>query len=184
MLRTLLLCAAAFPACTPSPQDASMRQSSPISGTIMQGGSNARSVASSQTGQVADDRLHAAQGPIPTPVSAAENAVFIPKPAMPADSPAEAMGRRILSTAFVRVGPDDHLTVELHNGHVLVLRNMVMGPKDYCGVQVLDGSGGAKYCGRYSDVVAARPGGLATPVAPEPVVSNPVKAEHRSPQQK
>jgi hypothetical protein len=184
MLRTLLLCAAAFAACTPSPQDAAMRQSSLTTGTIMQGASNTESAASGQTGQDGDDRFHAARGPIPTPVSAAEDPASVPKPAMSVDSPAEALGRRILSTAFVRVGPDDNLTVELHNGHVLVLQNMVMRRKDYCGVQVLEGLGGTKYCGRYADVVAARPGGHATPVAPEPVVSNPVKPEPRFPEHK
>ena len=68
-----------------------------------------------------------------------------------------------MSTAFVRVGPDGHLTVELRNGRVLVLRNVVMRPKDYCGVQGLGGRGGARYCGDYAEVAAARPGGA--PVA-------------------
>jgi hypothetical protein len=71
----------------------------------------------------------------------------------------EAGGRRILSTAFVRVGPDGHLTVELRNGRVLVLRDVVMRPKDYCGVQVP----GGRYCGGYAEVAAARPGGAAVP---------------------
>jgi hypothetical protein len=96
----------------------------------------------------------AAQGPVPEPVSAADG----PGLALPADSPAAAEGRRTLSTAFVRVGPDGHLTVELRSGRVLVLRDVVMGPKDYCGVQVRGGSGDARYCGSYADVAAARPG--------------------------
>lgn len=76
-----------------------------------------------------------------------------------ADSPAEARGRQILSTAFVRVGPDGHLTLELRNGKALVLRNVVMRPSDYCGVQVAGDPARAKYCGGYAEVAAARPGG-------------------------
>jgi hypothetical protein len=97
-----------------------------------------------------------------------------------ADSPAEAQGRRILSTAFVRVGPDGHLSVDLRNGRALVLRDVVMRPRDYCGVQVLGGPAGARYCGGYSEVAAARPGGAPAPAGPERAVSNPVGAR-RSP---
>jgi hypothetical protein len=68
-----------------------------------------------------------------------------------------------LSTAFVMVGPDGHLTVELRTGHVLVLRDVVMRPKDYCGVQVLGGPAGKRYCGGYAEVAAARPGGAPAP---------------------
>ncbi len=85
-----------------------------------------------------------------------------------ADLPEAAVGRRILSTAFVRVGPDAHLTVELHNGRVLVLRNVVMRPTDYCGVQVGGDPARAKFCGGYAEVAAARPGGAPSP---EPTVS-------------
>jgi hypothetical protein len=74
-----------------------------------------------------------------------------------ADSPAEARGRQILSTAFVRVGPDGHLTVELRNGRVLALRDVVMRPSDYCGMQVAGAS--ARYCGGYAEIATARPGG-------------------------
>jgi hypothetical protein len=109
------------------------------------------------------------QGSIPEPVSAAEN----PAPARRADSPAEAEGRRTLSTAFVRVGPGGHLTVELRNGRAIVLRDVVMRPRDYCGVQVLGGSAGTRYCGGYGDVAAARPGGAPAPDEPNPAVLNP-----------
>jgi len=108
-------------------------------------------------------------GPIPEPVSAAENAA----PARPADSPAAAQGRRTLSTAFVRVGPDGHLTVELRSGRVLVLRNVVMRPRDYCGVQVAGGPAGARYCGGYAEVAAARPGGAPAPEEPDLAAPNP-----------
>jgi hypothetical protein len=100
-------------------------------------------------------------------VSVAEN----PVPALPADSPAAAEGRRTLSTAFVRVGPDGRLTVELRSGPVLVLRNVVMRRKDYCGEHVLGGPAGAQYCGGYADVAAARPGGAAASGAPDPAIS-------------
>ncbi len=80
-----------------------------------------------------------------------------------------------MSTAFVRVGPDGHLTAELRDGRVLVLRDVVMRAQDFCGVQVLGGKPGARHCGGYADVVAARPGGA--PAAGESVsaASNPVR---------
>ena len=81
-----------------------------------------------------------------------------PVPALPVDTPAEAEGRRTLSTAFVMVGPDGQLTVELRNGSTILLRDVVMNRKDYCGLQLVDGAAGPRYCGRYGDVVAARPG--------------------------
>ena len=110
------------------------------------------------------------QGSLPEPVPAAENSA----PARRADSPAEARGRRTLSTAFVRVGPGGHLTVELHDGRAIVLRDVVMRPRDYCGVQVLAGSAGTRYCGGYGEVAAARPGGAPAIDEPAPSVLNPV----------
>ena len=79
-----------------------------------------------------------------------------------------------MSTAFVRVGPDGHLTVELRDGRAIILRDVVMRPRDYCGVQV-GGSAGKKYCGGYGDVAAARPGGGPNPGAPDPATLNPVE---------
>ena len=92
------------------------------------------------------------------------------------DSPVEALGRRILSTAFVRVGPDGHLTVELRNGSVVVLRDVIMRPKDYCGLQVPGDRARARYCGGYAEVAAARPGGAPAPDQPVSAASNPVEA--------
>ncbi len=91
--------------------------------------------------------------PNAVPMNAASNPV--------ADSPEEALGRRILSTAFVRIGPDGHLTVELRDGRVVILRDVTMRPKDYCGVQAGSDSPGSKYCGGYAEVAAARPGGAS-----------------------
>lgn len=122
----------------------------------------------------AGNQERAALGPIPEPVSVAEN----PVPAPRADPAAEAQGRRTLSTAFVRVGPDGRLTVELRNGRVLVLRDVVMRPKDYCGVQVLGGASGVKYCGKYVEVAAARPGGAPAPKEPDLAISNLVESPH------
>jgi len=119
------------------------------------------------------------QGSIPEPVSAAEKSA----PARPADSPAEAQGRRTLSTAFVRIGPGGHLTVELRDGRAIVLRDVVMRARDYCGVQVLGGSAGSRYCGGYGDVAAARPGGAPALDEPGPAVLNPVEAR-RSPSER
>jgi hypothetical protein len=86
-----------------------------------------------------------------------------------------------LSTAFVRVGPDGYLTVELRDGQEMVLRNVVMGPREYCG-QVLGASGKARYCGGYGEVSAARPGGGPNPGTPDPRTLNPVKVEPISPE--
>lgn len=160
MVRILLVSAAALAGCAPSPQETAMRDPSSDPATTVGGASAAGSgdPASRPPGPAAGsagDRARAAPGPIPQPVSAAEN----PLPTAPADSPAEARGRRTLSTAFVRVGPDGRLTVELRDGRVLVLRDVVMRRKDYCGVQALGGAAGARYCGGYAEVAAARPGG-------------------------
>jgi hypothetical protein len=141
MLRILPALAAALAACTPSPQDAAMRSPNPIGTNVVSG-------------------EQAAQGPILEPVSAAEN----PGPAPSMDSPDEARGRRTLSTAFVRVGPDGHLTIALRDGRELVLRDMVMRPKDYCGHLL----SGGRHCGGYADVVMARPGGAPDSAAPNP----------------
>lgn len=164
MVRILLPFAAALAACTPSPQETAMHSPSGDPGTTAQGSSVAGSEgqasgAPNPTRRGTGEEGRAARGPIPEPVSAAEN----PLPAPSADSPAEAQGRRTLSTAFVMVGPDGRLTVVLRNGRVLVLRDVVMRPKDYCGVQVLGGGADVQYCGGYVEVAAARAG-----VAPAP----------------
>ena len=116
------------------------------------------------------------RNPSPVPETAAgESRETNTAPAPRADSPAEAQGRRTLSTAFVMVGPDGHLTVELLSGRAMVLRDVVMRPTDFCGVQVLDGSAGKRYCGGYGDIAAARPGGGPAPGAPDPATLNPVE---------
>lgn len=152
-----VLCAA-LAACTPSPQDAAMRSpspsptSAPMSAVVSDKTPAARSVTPIATG------AQAAQGPIPEPVSAAG----IPARESAVDTPAAAEGRRILSTAFVRVGPDGYLTVELRDGRALRLRNVVLRAKDYCGALP-----GGRHCGDYADIAAARPGGAPVPpVAP------------------
>ena len=183
MLRMLLPFSTALATCTPSPQDDVMRNSIPVPAIVARGSregtpGNQELAASARTGQDAGARGQAAQGPIPEPVpvtgSFAPGSAPAPAPAPAlaasahpasgpglaklADSPVEALGRRILSTAFVRVGPDGHLTVELHDGQILVLREVVMRPKKYCGTQMVGGAPGGQYCGRYADVAAARPG--------------------------
>lgn len=90
-------------------------------------------------------------------------------PGRRADSPAEAQGRRTLSAAFVMMGAGEHLTVTLRDGRTIVLREVVMQPRDYCGVQVLGGSASARFCGGYADVAAARP--VGRPAPDEPSVS-------------
>ena len=91
------------------------------------------------------------------------------------DSPAEARGRRTLSTAFVQVGPDGYLTVALHGGQELVLRNDVMRAKDYCGVRAAGPTAGKTYCGGYANVASARAGGGLAPADAVPPSANPVK---------
>jgi hypothetical protein len=139
----ILLLFAALVACTPSPQEANMPTPTPVPVTAARDTSKA-------------------------PVSAAES----PAPARRADSAAEAEGRRTLSTAFVRMGAGEHLTVELRNGGTIVLRDVVMRARDYCGVQVVDGSAGTRFCGGYGDVAAARPGRGG----PDPAGLGPVEA--------
>jgi hypothetical protein len=160
---SILLQFAALEACTPSPQETAMHSATPDPGTTSPvssetGAAGSGSVAPGTTGQ---DAGQAAQGPMLQAVSAAENPAPAPTPVSRVDSAEEAKGRKILSTAFVRVGPDGHLTVELQNGEALVLRDVVMRPKDYCGMAVRGGSPANKFCGRYADVAAARPGGVA-----------------------
>jgi hypothetical protein len=81
-----------------------------------------------------------------------------------------------LSTAFVRLGAGEHLMVELRDGRSVVLRDVVLRPRDYCGVQVAGGSAGAKYCGGYDDIAAARTVGRPGPGAIDPATLNPVEA--------
>ncbi len=181
MLRILLPLFAVFAACTPSPWGTAMRSSSPVPGTTAPalsdtgpasgntGGGDRDTLAPNPAGQGPGDRAQAIQGPIQEAVSAAED----PGHAMPDDLSAATAGRRTLSTAFVRVGPDGHLMVELHDGRVLVLRDVVMRAGEYCGAQVQGSSPGKRYCGRYADVAAARPGGAPVPNESVPAASNP-----------
>ena len=168
-LVVLLIFGAALAACTPSQDDAMRSKASP---TAAEGSAKAGSPAAGatatpvQAGAAPEQR--AALGPIAEPVSAAEN----PLPVPPTDSAAEAVGRRTLSTAFVRVGPDGRLTVVLRDGRTLLLRNVVMRRKDYCGTRVNGEKAGGEYCGGYAEVAAARPGGGEARAEPDPVVPN------------
>ena len=71
------------------------------------------------------------------------------------------------------MGPGEQLTVELHDGRALVLRDLVMRARDYCGVHVRGGAAGTRYCGGYGDVAAARAGGRPAPDVPGPAVLGP-----------
>lgn len=156
MLRILLSITSILAACTPSPQKAAMPGSDPVSGIAVQASSEASPQGS---GSVAPGKI------APDPL---------------ADSPAAALGRRILSTAFVWVGPDGYLTVDLHDGRVLVLRHVVMRPRDYCGVQAAGDPARARYCGGYAEVAAARPGGGPAPAETDRAVSTPVEPRRGS----
>lgn len=167
MRRILLPASAALAACTPSSRDAAMSRLSPASETVTRDASASQNPDVSNAAVV---RVQAAQGPIVEPVSAAEN------PAPPTrEASEEAQGRRILSTAFVRVDAHGHLTVELRDGRVMILRDVAMRPADYCGVQVRGNVPGARYCGGYADVAAARPGGVGVSADPVSAAANPAR---------
>lgn len=162
MVRVLLPFAALLAACTPSPEETAMHSPTPDAGTAAEGSGEAgsggpASGTANSARRSGGDEQRAAQGPMPEPASAAEN----PVPGPAADSPAEAEGRRTLSTAFVRLGPDGRLVAELRDGRVLALRNVEMGPREYCGELAAGGSAGTRYCGSYGEVAAARPGSAA-----------------------
>ena len=176
MVRILLTFTGALSACAPSPQEAAMHSLRSDTATVAQQPAEAGSKsqvpgAADIKRQDAGNQQLAAQGAIPESVSAAEN----PAPSGPADSPAEAQGRRTLSTAFVMMGPDRRLTVELRDGRAMVLRDVVMRAKDYCGVRVSGGTAGVRHCGGYADVAAARPGGASASAERDPAASNPVE---------
>jgi hypothetical protein len=145
MRRILLSLSAGVAACSPSPQEAAMPHPGPLP----------------TTGQTPGNAINqATQGPIVEPRSAAGDSA--PAPLGKMDTPAQAAGRRILSTAFVMIGPDRHLTVEQRGGGAIVLRDVVMRVADFCGIQVQGNAAGRPWCGDYADVAAARPG--STPV--------------------
>ncbi len=94
---------------------------------------------------------------------------------VPTDLPVAAEGRRILSTAIVRMGPDGHLTVELRDGRVLVLRNVTVGAENYCGEPVSGAPAGKKFCGDFAEVRAARPGGGTMTGSPDHATGDVIK---------
>ena len=151
MDRLMLPLAAVLAACTPGPEETAMRSPASAPETGAQSSDDAAKTMSGA--HPADGQAGAAQGPIPDAVSVADN----PLPRSVSDTPDQANGRRILSTAFVRVGPDGRLAVELRDGANLSLRNVVMRAGDYCGTRVNGSKPGAQYCGNYGDIVAAWP---------------------------
>jgi hypothetical protein len=70
------------------------------------------------------------------------------------------------------------VTIELRDGSSIVLRDLAMGARDYCGTLVLGGSAGKRYCGGYGEVAAARPGGGPAPGAIDPATLNPAGPAH------
>lgn len=67
-----------------------------------------------------------------------------------------ATGRRMISTAFVQLGPGDALVVTELSGRDVILRNVVMNAGDYCGTRIDVGASEKRFCGRYAEVAAAR----------------------------
>lgn len=156
----LLPCIAALVACNPPPKETKMSNPTPVP------------AAAAPQSRETDIERHGSALPGSTKQGVAANNVA---PARRPDSPEEAEGRRTLSTAFVRVGAGEHLAVELRDGRTVVLRDVAMGPRDYCGLQVAGGSSGKKYCGGYGDVAAARPVAGPAPGAPDPRTLNPAE---------
>lgn len=70
----------------------------------------------------------------------------------------EEQGRRILSGAFVRIGPDGHLLVRERDGRQFLLHDVTMQAKSYCGRLVSGSKADERHCGKYRNVVAARSG--------------------------
>lgn len=160
--------AATLVACAPSPQETAVQsRSQAVTNNSESPDKALRDGRASESGtgptrRGAETQEQAALGPAAEAVSAAENLL----PRLPADSAAEAEGRRTLSTAFVMVGADGRLTVQLRDGRMFVLRDVSMRRKDYCGLRV-SGDAGSRYCGRYADVATARPGGPLPAAEPD-----------------
>ena len=140
---------AALAACAPTPQEAAVRDVAP----------------SGPAASVMNEGMvtQAARGPIPEPVSAADNpfpGTSSVSAAAPRDGAGKAAGnafgerRRILSTAFVRLGPGGHLLVTMRDRREVALRDVTMEKRQFCGTS-LDGQG-THYCYPYAEVVAAR----------------------------
>lgn len=142
MLRYPIAACAAISACTLPLHDAATSGSNRMSPATGQGAGASRP---------ADDGSGALNREGPDPL---------------AGSPSAMRGRRIFSTAFVRTGPEGRLTVELRDGTMVVLRDVVMGPRNYCGTRLVAGRSADRYCGGYAEVKAARPGDAATPGEP------------------
>ena len=79
----------------------------------------------------------------------------VERSAFPQDTAKEARGRKVLSTAYVRVPAGGVLHVTLRNGQALTLRDVVMNAKDYCGTLTGSKMNGKRFCGGYADVAAA-----------------------------
>lgn len=107
-------------------------------------------------GRGADFATPAAQGPSTVPISATADPI-VSTSTRPADKFSENRGRRIFSTAFVRMGPGGHLSVRHYDGRELVLRDVTMRAKVFCGRLVSGEAMGKIYCGNFADVAAAQP---------------------------
>lgn len=156
----LLIYATLIAACTPTLQKAAMRPSEASTDLIAEG-EGATVLPGRDTLQPIREEaggLAPAMAEMDTTETLAKKSVG---PSRVADTAAAAQGRRTLSTAFVRVGPDGHLTVKLKGGRVLVLRDVKMGPRKYCGLQAGSGASPANYCGAYDDVAGAWPGSVS-----------------------
>lgn len=178
MIRILPSFAAVLAACTPSPQEAAMPNASRELETAPKAIGGAARATPADARPQAEQRATrevAALGPATQPISAAENPLSMP----PADATAEALGRRTLSTAFVRVGPDGLVTVELQGGRTLVLRNLVMHRRKFCGMPIASDRAGAEYCAGYAEVVAARPGGQPAPAPADMAAPHPLGPSQR-----
>lgn len=92
-----------------------------------------------------------------------------------------ARGRQIVSTAFVRLGPDGLMELETRDGRRMVLRGVTMTPHTVCGITVARGTTGKRRCIDYAQVTQARP--ADPPVHIDPIDAGPGRraTEHMPP---
>lgn len=175
MFRLSLPVGAMLAACTPPSQKVAMPDPSANPQNAFDGSGVVRPLGAHSgepavKGRDRSDGTPVGQGSVPASMASVKGAGA----ERLADSPEAASGRRILSAAFVRLGPDGHLTVTLRSGRELVLRDVVMRADAFCGQEVPSGPAGAKYCGDYAQVVAARPGGAPARLEPDSAAPNPI----------
>lgn len=73
-----------------------------------------------------------------------------------AETDQAGQGRRLLTAAFVRMGPEGRLTADLRDGRTVLLHGVTMHPAKFCGIRTDGANAGTRFCARYGEVVGAR----------------------------